>query len=226
MEKLKSKGKCPFCDKVSAKAGISRHLSTHLKKQPINPASQAFHVLVQNGQYFLHLLVDGNASLTKLDKYLRSIWLECCGHLSQFSIGGTWGGREIGKSRKAKDIFRKGLKMNYVYDFGTSTELDIKVMGEYALAVKNGIELLSRNEPLEIYCHLCKTKPAVEVCAVHWYDDGGFMFCEKCVSKHAKTCPDAADYSMMPIVNSPRVGECGYEGGRIDLERDGAFVNP
>jgi hypothetical protein len=27
----------------------------------------------------------------------------------------------------------------------------------------------------------------------------------------------------MPIVNSPRMGECGYEGGRIDKKRDGVF---
>lgn len=31
MPKLKSEGKCPFCEKMYAKAGISRHLTTHLK---------------------------------------------------------------------------------------------------------------------------------------------------------------------------------------------------
>jgi len=35
----------------------------------------------------------GSATLTKLDDYLRAIWLECCGHLSKFTIGG-WGGGE------------------------------------------------------------------------------------------------------------------------------------
>ena len=25
------------------------------------------------------------------------------------------------------------------------------------------------------------------------------------------------------VVNSPRMGECGYEGGSIDLERDGVY---
>jgi len=28
----------------------------------------------------------------------------------------------------------------------------------------------------------------------------------------------------MPIVNSPRMGVCGYEGGVIDIERDGVFL--
>jgi len=35
----------------------------------------------------------GSATLAKLDDYLRAIWLECCGHLSKFTIGG-WGGGE------------------------------------------------------------------------------------------------------------------------------------
>ena len=30
----------------------------------------------------------GSATLEELDHYLRTIWLECCGHLSQFTIGG------------------------------------------------------------------------------------------------------------------------------------------
>jgi hypothetical protein len=48
------------------------------------------------------------------------------------------------------------------------------------------------------------------------------MFCEKCAKKHAKECEDFADgYTVMPVVNSPRMGVCAYEGGCIDTERDG-----
>jgi hypothetical protein len=48
------------------------------------------------------------------------------------------------------------------------------------------------------------------------------MFCEKCAKKHAKECEDFADgYAVMPVVNSPRMGVCAYEGGCIDTERDG-----
>ena len=28
-------------------------------------------------------------TLADLDDFLRAIWLECCGHLSEFTIGGT-----------------------------------------------------------------------------------------------------------------------------------------
>jgi hypothetical protein len=53
-------------------------------------------------------------------------------------------------------------------------------------------------------------------------EDAGF--CDKCAEKHAKKCADFEDYASLPIVNSPRMGVCGYMGGTIDTERDGVFV--
>jgi hypothetical protein len=50
------------------------------------------------------------------------------------------------------------------------------------------------------------------------------LFCDKCAKKHAKKCEDFEDYAALPVVNSPRMGVCAYEGGCIDTERDGAFV--
>ena len=47
--------------------------------------------LVANGYgpYWLHLEVQGDVRLTVLDAFLRAIWLECCGHMSQFCIDGA-----------------------------------------------------------------------------------------------------------------------------------------
>ena len=55
------------------------------------------------------------------------------------------------------------------------------------------------------------------------YEGTGF-FCDDCAEKHTKECEDFADYAEMPVVNSPRMGECAYDGGTIDTERDGVFV--
>ncbi len=222
MSQLKSEGSCPFCKKSLAKRAMSRHLETHLAKMPPKTGKQAYHLRIEAGPYFLHVLMNATSSLTVLDSFLRKIWLECCGHMSQFTQGSTWG-TEIGKSRKANAIFAKGVKLNYVYDFGTSTELKIQVMGEYPLAVK-GIDLLSRNEPLDIFCHSCKKEAAANICSIHWGDTGGWMFCESCSEDHEAVCEDAADYAWMPVVNSPRMGECAYDGGTIDTERDGVFI--
>ena len=221
MSQPKSEGHCPFCKKSLAKRTVSRHLETHLAKMPPSAGKQAYHLRIEAGPYFLHVLMNATSSLTVLDSFLRKIWLECCGHLSQFAQGNVWGS-EIGKSRKANAIFAKGVKLNYVYDFGTSTELKIQVIGAHPLSAK-GIQLLTRNEPLEMFCHSCKKEPAESICPIHWGDAGGWLFCETCSEKHEAVCEDAADYAWMPIVNSPRMGECGYDGGSIDTERDGVF---
>jgi hypothetical protein len=153
--------------------------------------------------------------MKSLDKFLREIWLECCGHLSKFDGAGM--------TKKAKDVFSKGLEMDYEYDFGSSTLLTLVVIDEYLIKADEKIVLLSRNEPLEIMCSLCKKAPATQICTVCMYEEAA-EFCDKCAPKHAKKCEDFADYAAMPVVNSPRMGVCGYEGGTIDTERDGVFV--
>ncbi|HET8706338.1 MAG TPA: hypothetical protein VFM46_08565 [Pseudomonadales bacterium] len=91
-----------------------------------------WHLRVQdayNKDYWLELEMAGSATLDKLDKFLRAIWLECCGHLSKYTIG-DWGGTDIGKTRKADSIFEKGLTLRHLYDFGTTSETDIRVLGD------------------------------------------------------------------------------------------------
>jgi hypothetical protein len=60
------------------------------------------------------------------------------------------------------------------------------------------------------------------MCSVCCWETEAY-FCEKCAKKHEKECEDFADYSRMPVVNSPRMGECGYRSGSIDLQRDGVY---
>jgi hypothetical protein len=126
-------------------------------------------------------------------------------------------------SRKTDKVFYKGLKLEYEYDFGSSTELLLTVVEEYPVKADEEIVLLSRNEPLEWLCDTCQEEPATQICTVHDWDDES-LFCDKCAQKHAKKCEDFKEYTAMPVVNSPRMGVCGYTGGSIDIERDGVFV--
>jgi hypothetical protein len=41
--------------------------------------------------FWLDLEMCGSAKLEKLVSYLCAIWLECCGHLSKFTVGGWQG---------------------------------------------------------------------------------------------------------------------------------------
>ena len=259
-EKQKSEGKCLFCGKTFAKAGINRHLATHLKeKVETGKPGKSFLVKVETSKrwgsspYFLSLWIDGEAKMKVFDDFLRDIWLECCGHMSAFrnpklkkSGYGMFdtmdaydyleqgnvakyekimeeAAGEVPMSRKVKDALYSGLVLEYEYDFGSSTELTVTVIDEYPIKTDKKIVLLSRNEPLEIMCCMCGAVPATQICSVCMYDEEA-TFCDKCATKHAKKCEDFADYASMPVVNSPRMGVCAYEGGIIDTERDGVFV--
>jgi len=96
--------------------------------------------------------------------------------------------------------------MEYEYDFGSTTHLKIKVVDERTGQVTgNGIQLMARNNPPEIPCDVCG-KPAVELCVMCLYEGEGAL-CKAHSENHK--CDD--DY-FLPVVNSPRVGVCGYTG--------------
>ena len=220
-EKIKSEGKCLFCGKTFAKAGINRHLDTHLKEKTAggNPGT-SFLVKVEADKrygalpYFLSLWVDGETTMKTIDKFLRDIWLECCGHLSEFE--------GVAMTKKAGNVFAKGVRIDYEYDFGSTTLLTLEVMGEYPVKAEEKIVLLSRNEPLQMMCTDCGKAPATQLCSICMYEENA-MFCDKCAEKHANKCEDFADYASMTVVNSPRMGTCAYTGGIIDTERDGVY---
>ncbi|MFN0203012.1 MAG: hypothetical protein ACKVTZ_15920 [Bacteroidia bacterium] len=222
-EKLTSEGKCLYCNQLLNKRSIGKHLDKHLNELPKVEGAKAFHVRVEFDVFFLELLVAGDCTLKKIDGFLRQIWLECCGHLSAFSDKKTR--NEVPMTKKASAILFKGLVLEYEYDFGSTTLLTLKVTEEFALKPKESITLLSRNEPLAIMCSTCGKEPAVEMCMICMYEEQA-VYCKKCSKKHQKTCADAADYALMRVVNSPRMGVCGYAGGSIDKERDGVYVLP
>ncbi|MDR0370865.1 MAG: hypothetical protein LBH80_03290 [Prevotellaceae bacterium] len=130
---------------------------------------------------------------------------------------------DIAMSRKVNKVFHKDLKLEYEYDFGHSTELLLTVIEEYPIKADQQIVLLSRNEPLEWLCDVCGKELATQICIVHgWGEDR--MFCDDCGKKHAETCSDFGEYGALPVVNSPRMGVCVYDGGIIDEERDRIFI--
>ena len=226
MEKLKSQGRCLYCGQLYDKRSIGKHLDGHLAQEATkadSPKGLSFHIRVEAAEMFLELLVDATTPLDSIDGFLRQIWLECCGHMSAFQHKGSYTEDGIPMSRKVGKVFGTGMVLNYEYDFGSTTELTVKVGKSFPMTVPDGIVLLSRNEPIRIMCDKCTTQPATQICTVHIYEEEGFL-CEDCAEVHEQECEDFADYAAMPVVNSPRMGVCGYMGGSIDTERDGVFV--
>ena len=219
-QEITSEGKCIYCGETFSQMEITKHLISHLKKteSEMRAGSEPAYLLnISYGRYFLQVLVTGSASFKTLDTFLRKIWLECCGHMSAFSHKHF----KIRMSDKFEDVLSPNLKFRHVYDFGSTTELDLQMKGRFIIPLKNNLFLLSRNEPLKIMCSKCKKKTAKVCCTVHIYEDDEGFYCDECAVIHENECEDFEDFSRTPIVNSPRMGVCGYEGGTIDTERDG-----
>jgi predicted RNA-binding Zn-ribbon protein involved in translation (DUF1610 family) len=209
--------KCRICETVLLKKEINAHLKKHLtelQKNAQGTTTPMFHLLVLGyEEYFLHLLVPTLLTFDELDVYLRRIWLECCGHMSMFSIPKL--NDEIDMDEELETVLEPKSVLNYIYDFGSSTELKIKVIAKYDLALnapqKNDITLLARNQAYHFTCGVCG-KSAIYVCDECAYEKENPFYCEACNSDEKKhECGE--EYSL-PICNSPRMGVCGYQGDK------------
>ena len=215
-----SKGTCGFCGQEFAKSSVSRHLATCSARQEAVAKAESskrksetlYHLRVQAaGQppFWLDLEMRGTAKLKDLDNYLRAIWLECCGHLSQFSYGG-WGGREIAMSRSIAEAFRSGQELTHIYDFGTESVSLIKPTGQRdgKPLTTRPVVLLARNVTPVYECQECQ-QPAAWLCMECVIEDDALgTLCDQ----HAKNHPHEDYGEPMPLVNSPRLGLCGYDG--------------
>jgi hypothetical protein len=179
--------------------------------------------------YWLDLEARAEGRLVALDSFFRRVWLECCGHLSAFKIGtatyfshgyefGTW--RPFGESGRHRRVERSmdarigdvlppaGESFGYEYDFGSTTHLKIKVLGErMGRQGRSPVRLAVRNVPPVWPCAICG-EPATLVCAYCCNDDGNPFVC----ASHRRDHLCGEDEGFLPVVNSPRMGVCGYVG--------------
>ncbi len=229
MTRQTSKGTCTFCHGEFSKSAMTRHLETC--QQRIMAEAKAGsrqkaqktrknHIVVEGRDlpmYWMHLEITASTTLATLDQFLRDTWLECCGHLSAFEIGGVryaidagmddeWDMGEKSMRVRLDKVLSPGQTCSYEYDFGTTTELKLKVISEREVEAKGkAIQVLARNTPPLILCKVCG-KPATEVCAQCIYDDEGWL-CDDCAEDH-----ECGEEMLLPVVNSPRVGMCAYTG--------------
>ncbi len=218
MPKTTSQGKCQLCKQTVSKQAMTAHLNKCMDEYLAEGNQRIFHLRVEGRgmpEYWLHLAVPASAPLHRLDQFLRDIWLECCGHLSAFYIAGEtyesapeadpWGGRAKGMSARLESVVTPGSKFTHEYDFGSTTELVLQVLGERQGKMSK-IQLLARNDPPHIPCAECG-KPATQVCSQCIYEGPEAWLCDEHAAEH-----ECGEDCFLPVVNSPRVGVCGYTG--------------
>ena len=93
-----------------------------------------------------------DAKLKDIDRLLRHLWLECCGHMSEFSTGTH---HKVSMNTKVSEALGLGNRLDYVYDFGSSTELVVRLLGGVNASSKETIRLAARNEPPTWTCDAC-----------------------------------------------------------------------
>jgi hypothetical protein len=174
-------------------------------------------------EYWGYIEVGRESRLSAIDAILRSTWLECCGHISAFSIEGQryeshddpdddWNPSEADSMRVALNrILKLGTTFIYEYDIGSTTRLTLSVIEEYERKSFRGktSPFLSRNLPPNIKCSVCGQQ-ATRVCprcreGVSLFGRG--WYCQKCAGQH-----ECGLEVLLPVSNSPRVGICGYTG--------------
>jgi hypothetical protein len=208
MPRSDNTGKCELCGHTAEKSAMPRHLAECVAAH--DPKGKAVR-LVQlrfeapgDPRYWLYIEARAESTLEQLDSLLRSVWLECCGHMSAFYVGQA----EPSKSSKVGVVLvSKGLKFRYEYDFGSTTLLNGHVIGtREGTAGRPAARVLARNDPPTWSCSECAA-PATTVCPF-CLDEGGGLLCEDHAAKH----PHAEEEVYLPVVNSPRMGVCGYTG--------------
>jgi len=210
------RGVCAFCGAETTRAAMIGHLEKCTGRRQVLAEAQEgeeetlLHLRVQDAHaknFWLELEMRGGATLKKLDLYLRAIWLECCGHLSEFSGSGSG---KIGMSQAALKAFSVQPSLTHIYDFGTSSETIVTLVGSRQGRPLTGhpIVLLARNVAPQAQCQQCG-EPATHLCMECVYEDeGDGMLC----AEHVKGHPHQDYGEPIELVNSPRLGMCGYDG--------------
>jgi hypothetical protein len=183
-----------------------------------------------NNQYYMYALFDASSTFSDIDIFLKEMWVECCGHLSGFS--------NLNSQIKIKNSTLISKYPNqstflYEYDYGSTTQVFFEFIEILNLnkktKTKQPIELLLRNDPPYIKCYSCDKN------SVFYYEDMSFcredsygFYLEKPKeiketkvikkTKEPKEIRIQKEY-LLPILNSPRSGVCGY-GRDANLDED------
>jgi hypothetical protein len=212
---MKSEGKCRFCKNIFSGSMMARHLMSCKERIAANKLdggqNNVYLIKAACDPFFVFFEINDSSTLLNVDNFLRDLWLECCGHMSAFKIGNvsysSYPNSEFedkNMNAKLSKILKPNTSFTYEYDFGTTTHLGLKCISQRKGNVK-GLNIIARNSMPELKCESCQ-KPAKEICSQCFYE-GDSLLCESCAKTHK-----CGEEMLLPLVNSPRSGMCGYTG--------------
>ncbi len=196
---------------------MTRHIKSCLAKRGLG-SNMLLLVQDRSGLFWVYVTADASIALLSVDWALRNLWLECCGHMSAFSdisvmylehpesgLPGM-GSTELGMDVSLKKAMQSAETLKYEYDFGSTTQLTIRRLAENVSPVNDeNLAVLARNDLPQINCLVCE-KPATILMVEDWEPE---PYCEACWS-------DSDERMTLPVINSPRMGVCGYDGPSVE----------
>lgn len=217
-------GRCFACQRTFPQAAMAEHL---LACRPQHDGQPLWLFHIQDNDFpdtfWLFVEIAPTAPLAALDHALRQVWVDCCGHYSQFVIGGETYARRPNPdpvalvldehaARRTMDVplaqvFTVGAAAAYAYDEIWPTELRVRLLAEYAgqPLAEGGFRVAARNYKPPRTCRLC-ARPAAWLYTDTWPLE---PYCDR----HARQHPAwGQEDAFLPYVNSPRVGLCTYRG--------------
>lgn len=159
-------GRCYYCNKELTERTIKRHAKSCsvMKKSIEEKMNQAKEVREQfiismkdkynPSLYCIYVSIDAKLQLQHLDKFIRNIWVECCGHLSAFHIDEEIyhdnSDEQYEMNFYLKDVLNINKKFEYEYDFGSTTYLTLEVVDIIQVPSEfSQVEVIARNNPEE-----------------------------------------------------------------------------
>ena len=222
-------GTCAICKEAVPAKKMRAHVLGHLEGRGGGDAGLVRVTNSGSVVYWMYVRVGSKASLDDLDTLIRDTWVECCQHLSAFTSktasydsaepGGGYSGDLESKSMDANaiSVLSSEGPLGYEYDFGTPTSLTVKMVcpcpGE-GLG-EDDVEVVARNNDVPHDCGICGAKgKAAEVCTSCMWMDKECLLCKKCAEEHEhdEGQGEVDEGTFLPVVNSPRMGMCGYTG--------------
>lgn len=201
---------------------MSRHLASCLEAHAPSDgrAIRLLRLRIEDAYSPLYLIdveIKAGTTLATLDGFLRQHWLECCGHLSSFYIGDTeytvpMEMMDMCLDSDARDmnvkvgkVLTRGNSFRHLYDFGTSTELKLRVVDERQGNIGAAqLRRLSQNEEQEWACEACG-HISTSVCTQCMWEIENLFYCDAHSQGHG--CDEEM---LLPVVNSSRMGQCAY----------------
>lgn len=210
------KAKCYYCNKELTEKTIKRHMKScsemkkSIQEQSATDKKQRNQFIISikpkyaGNEYCIYLSIDGTLGLIYIDKFIRDIWVECCGHLSGFKIRGSFY-QDHSMNTKLNNILNIDEKFEYEYDFGSTTHLILEVVDIIQVPSSfSQIEIIARNYEINHECEICGAE-------AKYFNYGKDEWeCKNCIDK------DDDMISEFDYCNSPRDGVCCYEGHKED----------